>query len=63
MFDNHLYNLMAQMNEEHKSLWRIQNMYLRDAGDCQDCQKFWNKMIKDKKDHIEELKGLMKTHM
>jgi len=63
MFDNHLYNLMMQMTEEHKSLWRIKNMYMKDAGDCSDCGAFWKKMEEDKEDHIEEIMGLMKNHL
>lgn len=63
MFDNHLYNLMHQMVQEHKSLWRIKNMYMNDAGDCNECQTFWKKMEADKEDHIRELTGLIKGHM
>ena len=63
MADNHLYNLMHQMVQESKSLWRIKNMYKNDAGDCPDCQTFWEKMEKDKEDHIQELTRLIKKHM
>jgi len=63
MTDNHLYNLMHQMVQENKSLWRIQNMYKNDAGDCQDCKAFWDKMEKDKEEHIQELTQLIKKHM
>lgn len=63
MFENHLYNLMNQIVEEHKSLWRIQNMYQKDAEGCEDCVAFWKKMEQDKEGHIEELAGLIKIHM
>ena len=63
MFDNHTYNLMNQLVVEHKSLWRIKNMYKNDAGDCADCKTFWEKMEKDKEDHIQELTGLIKKHL
>lgn len=63
MFDNHLYNLMNQLVQEHKSLWRIKNDYQNDSGDCEECQKFWKKMEKDKEDHIKELKNLIAKHM
>lgn len=63
MFDNHIYNLMKQMVQEHKSLWRIKNHYNDDAGDCADCKAFWKKMEKDKEEHIEEISGLLKKHM
>lgn len=63
MIDNHLYNLMNQLVEESKSLKRINDDYKKDAGDCAQCQEFWSKMQKDKEDHINELRGLIKDHM
>ena len=63
MFDNHVYNLMMQMVQEHKSLWRIKNHYLGDAGDCSDCKEFWEMMIKDKEQHINDLLELIKKHI
>jgi len=63
MFENHVYNLMMQFVQEHKSLWRVKNEYKKDAKDCADCQKFWGKMEADKKDHIQELNGLIKKHL
>jgi beta-galactosidase GanA len=53
---------MMQMVAENKSLWRIQNNYHKDA-DCKECQAFWDKMEKDKEDHIRELSELIKNHM
>ena len=63
MFDDHVYNLMAQLTEEHKSLWRIKNMYKKDAGDCDDCGPFWQKLEADKESHISELVDLIKKHL
>lgn len=63
MLDNHVYNLMAQLVEEHKSLWRIKNMYLKDAENCESCKNFWGKMVNDKESHIEELTELIKQHL
>lgn len=62
MHDNHGYNLMHQMVQEHKSLWRITKMYGKDAKKCKSCLAFWKKMEKDKRGHIQELKKLLKTH-
>ena len=62
MLENHLYNLHLQLIEEHKSLWRIKNVYKNDAGACADCKTFWKKMEKDKEDHITEIQGLLKKH-
>lgn len=63
MFDNNTYNLMTQMVEEHKSLWRIKNMYKKDAQNCKECVDFWNKLEKDKEDHIQDLTKLIKDHV
>ena len=63
MFDNHLYNLINQLAQEHKSLWRIRKMYKDDAGDCAQCKAFWEKMEKDKEEHIEKLRELVKSHI
>lgn len=62
MMDNHLYNLHHQLVQEHKSLWRIQNMYKKDAGDCASCNAFWEKMEKDKEEHVRELTHLIGEH-
>ena len=63
MLENHTYNLMKQLVQENKSLWRIKKNYIGDAGDCAECQTFWKKMEKDKEDHVEELSGLIKKHL
>lgn len=63
MHDNHIYNLMSQMVQEHRSLWRIKNNYMGDAGDCPKCEEFWKKMEADKEDHIKELTALLTDHL
>jgi hypothetical protein len=63
MFDNHIYNLMKQMVQEHKALWRIKKHYKEDAGDCADCKAFWGDMERDKEAHIEKISELLKQHM
>ena len=63
MFDNNLYNLMTQMLEEHKSLYRIKNMYIDDSEECEECREFWEKLEKDKEDNIKELQDLISPHL
>jgi hypothetical protein len=63
MYDNHVYNILAQMVEEHQSLWRIKNNYKNDASGCKACQSFWDKLEKDKENHIRELEEFIKTHI
>lgn len=63
MLDNQVYNLMLQMTEEHKSLWRIKKHYKEDAKDCEECLAFWDKLEKDKEEHIKELEQLIKKNL
>lgn len=63
MLDNELYDLLVQIVEENKSLWRIQNMYLGDAQGCPECSAFWESMAEDKTQHITDLKELIKDHL
>ena len=54
---------MMQVTIEHTSLWRIKNEYMKDADDSPESKKFWEKMIKDKEEHIADLKGLIKAEL
>lgn len=63
MLENHLYNLMEQIVDESKSLWRVRKTYKEDAGGCAQCRAFWVKLEKDKENHIKELIGLIKDHI
>ena len=62
MFDNHTYNIMMQLTEEHKSLWRIKKRYEEEA-DCKECQEFWIRLEKEKEEIIKELQNLLKKHI
>lgn len=63
MLDNHAYNLLMQLSVEHKSLWRIKDEYLKDAGNCAECQAVWKKLEADKEAHVVELLALIKKHL
>ena len=63
MLDNDLYNLMEQLVEESQSLQRIKKHYKVDAKDCSGCKSYWDKLEKDKEQHIKELTDLIKEHM
>ncbi|MEZ4103560.1 MAG: hypothetical protein R3B55_03365 [Candidatus Paceibacterota bacterium] len=60
MTSNNIHNLMSQMTTEQKSLWRIENHYIEEAGTAEE-RSFWEEMKEDKKAHIEELKELIKN--
>lgn len=61
--ENHVYNLIIQLAQENKSLWKIRKYYAEDAGDCGECKEFWAKMLKDKEAHVRELMQLLKGHL
>ncbi|MFO8133052.1 MAG: hypothetical protein R6U10_03855 [Thermoplasmatota archaeon] len=63
MLDNNVYNLMEQLVEESKSLWQIKHHYREDAAGCDKCRRFWEKLEKDKEQHIEDIEALLKKHM
>ncbi len=63
MLDNHLYNLMMQAVDEHKSLYRIKNMYKEDAKHCKQCQALYEQLEKDKEAHIRQIQDILMDHM
>ena len=63
MLDNHLYNLMLQLTQENKALWRIKNNYIKDADNCKKCTDYWNRMLHDKEKHTKDLMALIKDHI
>lgn len=62
MEQNNTYNLMHQLTQESKSLWRIQNNYLNESLSDEE-KAFWQKLAQDKESHITELKALIKNHL
>lgn len=62
MENNNVYNLINQMTQESKSLWRIKKMYVKEAKG-KTMKDFWTKMIKDKESHLKELKKILKTEL
>ncbi|MBN1682650.1 hypothetical protein JW865_03760 [Candidatus Bathyarchaeota archaeon] len=63
MLRDHVYDLMAQLVEESQSLWRIKNTYKTDSVGCNECLEFWEKLEKDKEQHIADLRELIKKHL
>ena len=63
MNNNSLYNLMHQLTQEAKSLWRIKDDYIQDSGNDESLKAFWEELKKDKEAHIEKLKELIKKYM
>ncbi|PJE57560.1 MAG: hypothetical protein COU82_01240 [Candidatus Portnoybacteria bacterium CG10_big_fil_rev_8_21_14_0_10_38_18] len=61
--DNNLYNLMLQLTQEQKSIWRVRKYYIGDAGSCEECRNFWTKFLQQKEDNVNEIRGLIKKHI
>jgi hypothetical protein len=59
MEQNNVYNLMHQLTQESKSLWRISNNYMNEAASDQE-KAFWTKLAANKEAHINELRELIK---
>jgi len=62
VLENHAYNLVSQLTEESRSLWRLKNVYSRDA-DCDTCHIYFQKAAQEKEDAVAELRRLVKTHL
>jgi hypothetical protein len=62
MQPNNLHNLMTQMVQEQKSLWRIEKHYINEAETSEE-KALWEEMQEDKKKHIEDFKKLIKENM
>lgn len=61
--DNNLYNLMTQLVQEQKSLWRIKSEYLKDAGKDKELKTFWAEVAAEKELLIEDLKAVIAVEM
>ena len=63
MKNNNLYNLMTQMTQEARSLWRIKNEYQKDAAKNKELKRFWTEMALEKEALIADLQKIIATEM
>lgn len=63
MLENHAYNLLSQLTEESRSLWRMKNAYALDVASCDTCRIYYQKAVQEKEDAIAELRRLIKAHL
>jgi len=63
LLEDHLYDLMSQIVQESQSLWRIKKEYKKNASGYGECLAFWEKLEKDKEQHIEDLTNLIRRHL
>lgn len=57
--NNHDFNILNQLTQEQKSLWRIENHYITEAIN-KDEEKFWKKMKTQKTKVVAELSSMAK---
>jgi hypothetical protein len=62
MKNNNLYNLMTQLTQESRSLWRIQNEYQKDTKD-KALKAFWKMLAEEKAALVEDLKLIIKSEL
>jgi len=63
MNDNHVFNLINQLTQEEKSLWRIKNFYKKDASSCDVCGALWDTLEKEKENRATILSEILKKHL
>lgn len=63
MTENHIYDLMAQLVEENKSIWRIKNKYFTDTAKYPECKGFFEKLLEKKENTVAELTQLIKYEL
>ena len=63
MLRNNIFNLVNQLSQESKSLWRIKNEYMQEAIGNDDMMSFWKKLEADKEAHITELEAIIKKSL
>jgi hypothetical protein len=62
-YDNNLYNLMTQLVQEQKSLWRIEHEYMLDSGSDKELKVFWAEVAEEKRLLIEDLQAIIAMSM
>lgn len=63
MLADKTYDLMMQIIQESKSLYRIKRNYEKDAGNDETCDKMWKELAQDKEQHILKLTSLLKEQL
>lgn len=62
MENNTSYNLVNQLTQESKSLWRIKNVYLAEAVHAEE-KLFWSTLAQQKEQTVIELTSLIKNSL
>lgn len=57
--NNHDFNIVNQLIQEQKSLWRIEEIYLPESKNADD-KKMWTKLRNQKRKNVAELSAMSK---
>ncbi len=57
---NNVFNLMNQMVQESKSVWRIKNQYMQEAIGNDELMALWKKLESDKEAAVEEMQKILR---
>jgi hypothetical protein len=60
--NNHDFNIINQLVQEQKSLWRIEEIYIPESKNADD-KKMWTKLRTQKRKNVEELSTLSKKYL
>lgn len=63
MLDDNAYNLIMQLTQESKTLWRIKNNYKMNAKFCPECRAFWEELEREGEQRVDRIERLLKDHM
>lgn len=63
MLRNNMFNLVNQLTQESKSLWRIKNIYMQEAVGSDDMMNLWKKIQTDTEEHVLALEAAIKKGM
>ncbi|MFH1047362.1 MAG: hypothetical protein V1738_03595 [Patescibacteria group bacterium] len=54
---------MSQIVEDHRSLWRMRDMYENDSGECHECRDAWRALADKREAELNHLVELLRRHM
>lgn len=63
MLRNNIFNLMNQLTQESKSVWRIKNQYMQESIGNDETMSFWKNLEAQKEASITELEALIKKNL
>ena len=62
MLRNNIFNMMNQLVQESKSVWRIKNQYMQEAVGSDDVMATLKEIEKTKEEQIVKLQALIKKY-